>query len=166
MSKNPQPAPDLHLPSDLVDFLTSGKQLEYDPEECDAGAVTLIPLAQLGLQRFPVETSGESWFKDDPNAPGVNSYLVLAVDLIASCNDDYDPAGLLLWLPIERRYAAWDSSHCVIDQLPPAITWEQIASDPIPYIETSLGGCLPADRLVPWLSHHYGNSQVYEPQSA
>ncbi|MGF1578154.1 MAG: hypothetical protein ACFCD0_02195 [Gemmataceae bacterium] len=160
------PAPDLHLPPDLVAFLAAEKQLAYDPEECDAGAVTLIPLSKLQLQRFPVETSSESWYKEDPNAPGVNSYLVLAVDLIGSCNDNYEPAGLLLWLPIERRYAAWDSSHCVIDQLPADLTWGQIATDPVPYIETSLGRDLPTDRLVPWDTHPYSDSQVYEPQPA
>ena len=104
---------------------------------------------------------------DDPNAPGVNSYLVLAVDLIASCDDDYDPAGLLLWLPIERRYAAWDSSHCKIDLFAQDATWERIAADLVRYLEASLGGdgYDPAlERLVPWLSHPYGKKQVYKPQ--
>jgi hypothetical protein len=166
MAKRKQPAPNLHLPPDLAAFLAAGKRLEYDPEECDAGAVTLVPLAELKLQRFPVETSGDPSYKDDPNAPGVNSYLVLAVDLIASSNDNYEPAGLLLWLPIERRYAAWDSSHCTIDVFPADVTWERIAADPVPYIEASLGGELPTERLVPWPAHPYGDKQVYKPQPA
>jgi hypothetical protein len=167
MAKRKQPALELNLPADLIAFLAAGKQLEYDPDTCDAGAVTLIPLAKLKPQRFPVETSGDDFRKDDPNAPGVNSYLVLAVDLIAKCNENYDPAGLLLWLPIERRYAVWDSSHCNIDLFGEDVTWERIAADPAPYIEASCGGDpedVPTERLVPWLSHPYGKEQVYEPQ--
>lgn len=159
-------SPDMNLPPDLVAFLSAEKELEYDVDACDAGAVTLIPLKRLKLQRFPVETSSEPWYKDDPNAPGVNSYLVLAVDLIGECNDEYDPAGLLLWLPIERRYAAWDSSHCTIDMFPVDVTWERIAADPLPYLEASLGGSLDAERLVPWRMHPYGDKQVYKPQQA
>jgi hypothetical protein len=169
MAKRTQPASELNLPADLVAFLAAGKQLEYDPEACDAGAVTLVPLARLKLQRFPVETGGDAFRGDDPNAPGVNSYLVLAVDLVASCNGDYDPAGLLLWLPIERRYAAWDSSHCKIDVFAEEVTWERIAADPARYLEASLGGDgydPPLERLVPWLSHPYGKKQVYKPQPA
>lgn len=169
MAKQTQSTHELNLPKDLVDFLAAGKQLEYDPDACDAGVVKLVPLAKLKPQRFPVETSGDDFRKDDPNAPGVNSYLVLAVNLIAKCNDNYNPAGLLLWLPIERRYAAWDSDHCTIDMFEAKVTWDRIATDPIPYIEASCGGG-PEDsemeRLVPWLSHPYGKKQVYKPQPA
>jgi hypothetical protein len=37
---------------------------------------------------------------------------VLGVNLVASCTGDYEPVGFLLWLPVERRYGIWDSSHC------------------------------------------------------
>jgi len=169
MAKRKSTTPDPTIPADLAAFMTAGKQLEYDADACDAGAVTLVPLAELRLQRFPVETSGEDFRGRDPNAPGLNSYLVLAVDLIASCNDDYEPAGLLLWLPIERRYAAWDSSHCTIDMFADGVTWDQIAADPVAYIEASLGGGpkdSPMERLVPWVAHPYGDKQVYTPQPA
>lgn len=165
MAKQEQPAADLHLPPDLVAFLMTGKELEYDQKLCDAGAVKLIPLAKLKPQRFPVETSGEPWFKDDPNAPEVNSYLVLAVDLIGECNR-YKPAGLLLWLPIERRYAAWDDSHHTIDMFRADVTWERIAADPVPYIEGSIRGGAPTERLVPWRDHPYGDDWVCDPQPA
>jgi hypothetical protein len=167
MGKRKQPPSELQLPADLVAFLAAGKQLGYDPDACDAGAVTLVPLAGLKLKRFPVETSGDAFRKDDPNAPGVNSYLVLAVDLIASCDEDYSPAGLLLWLPVEQRYAAWDSSHCKIDVFAADVTWQRIAADPVKYLEASLGGDgydPPLERLVPWQSDPYGKKQVYKPQ--
>ncbi|MCA9070328.1 MAG: hypothetical protein KDA84_15455 [Planctomycetaceae bacterium] len=156
----------MNLPMDLVEFLSVGTQLEYDPDDCDAGVVTLLPLAELKLERFPVETSGQPFFKDDPNHPNVNSYLVLGVNLIASC-DDYDPRGLLLWLPIEHRYAAWDDSHCTILVFGEQVTWDDIINNPVPYLEGSLGADgsdAPFESLVPWLSHPYGDEQVYEPQ--
>ena len=169
MAERKQLAPELNLPADLAAFLAAGRQLQYDAEACGAGAVTLVPLNELKPQRFPVETIGETFRADDPNAPGVNSYLVLAVDLIADCNDEYEPTGLLLWLPVERRYAAWDSSHCKIDMFADDVTWERIAADPVPYIEASMGGGPvgpPTERLVPWVAHPYGDTQVYTPQPA
>lgn len=129
----------------------------------------MIRVSRAKTERFPVETSGEAFFKDAPNFPGVKSYLVLGVDLVASCNDNYEPAGLLLWLPIERRYAAWDSSHCTIDVFAEEVTWERIAADPVPHLEASCGGDgidPPFKRLVPWLSHPYGDKQVYVLQPA
>lgn len=159
-----------NLPADLVAFLTARKELEYDPKTCEPGAVTLTPLEQLKLQRFPMETSGQEYYDQDPHAPGVNSYLVLAVDLIAKCTGDFDPAGLLLWLPIERRYAVWDSSHCTIHLFAKKVTWKRIVADPAPYIDASCGGDGPEDSematLVPWKSHPYGKKQVYVPQPA
>src|SRR6266511_2538682 len=77
MAKKRQPPPDMNLPADLVSFLAAGKQLEYDPATCKAGALTLRPLAKLRPHRFPVETSGSPVFEQDPHFPKVNSYLVL-----------------------------------------------------------------------------------------
>ena len=161
---------DLDLPADLVKFLSAGKQLVYDPSPCEAGALTLIPLAELKLQRFPVETSSLEVYPQDPHYPSENSYLVLAVDLVASCSGDYDAAGLLLWLPIEKRYGIWDSSHCGIQMFGPEIAWERIAADPVPHINAGWTGIDPAsppmEDLVPWPTHPYGEGQVYEPQPA
>src|SRR6185436_13140314 len=96
--------PDLHLFPDLVAFFAAEKQLEYDPELCEAGAITLVPLSDLKLERFPVEAGSLPVFEQDPHYPNVNSYLVLGVNLVANCTGDYDATGLLLWLPVERRY--------------------------------------------------------------
>lgn len=56
MTKQQQSPDALNLPQDLVAFLADGKQFEYDPKACEAGAVTLLSLSDLKLQRFPVET--------------------------------------------------------------------------------------------------------------
>jgi hypothetical protein len=132
--------------------------------------VALVPLSELKLERFPVETSGSEFFKQDPNYPRVNSYLVLGVNLTADCDGGYDAVGLLLWLPIERRYATWDSSHCTIRLFGPDVTWTKIAAAPVPHINAQWTDIdplsPPVTDLVPWHDHPYGNEQVYEPQPA
>jgi hypothetical protein len=80
-------------------------------------------LAELKPERSPVETSSLRVFGQDPHDPDVNSYLVLGVNLVASCTGGHEPAGLLLWLPVERRYGIRDSSHCGIQVFGPEVTW-------------------------------------------
>jgi hypothetical protein len=168
MAKRRQKAPAPELPADLVAFLAAGKRLEYDPSSCEAGAVTLLPLGTVKLERFPVETSGSKLFEQDPHFPKVNSYLVLAVNLVARCTGDYDPVGLLIWLPVERRYGVWDSSHCTIQMFGPEVTWERIAASPVSHINAGWTGidpdAPPMEDLVPWPTHPYGTRQVYTPQ--
>lgn len=161
--------PPIDLPADLVLFLAAGKQLVYDPSLCEAGAVTLLPLAELRLQRFPVETSRlGDLFKQDPHYPSVNSYLVLGVNLVAACTGDYEHTGLLLWLPVEKRYGVWDSSHCGIQMFATTVTWDQIVESPAPHINAGWTGIdpqsPPMDELTPWPTHPYGDKQVYTPR--
>jgi hypothetical protein len=170
MGKRREQTPGLDLPEDLVAFLAAGKRLEYDPKRCEAGAVTLLPLADLKLQRFPVETSSLPVFEQDPHYPDVKSYLVLGVNLVARCSRSYEPVGLLIWLPVERRYGIWDSSHCGIQTFGPEVTWERIAADPAPHLNAGWTGIDPNAQkmtaLVPWPAPPYGDRQVYEPQPA
>jgi hypothetical protein len=164
------PAPGLDLPADLVAFLTAGKQLDYDPEPCEAGALTLVSLAELKLERFPVETGSLSAYEQDPHYPDVKSYLVLGVNLVASCTGGYEAVGLLMWLPIEHRYGIWDSSHCGIQVFGPEVTWAAIVASPVPHINAGWTGidpdAPPMESLVPWPAHPYHSRQVYDPQPA
>jgi hypothetical protein len=73
---------ELRLPANLVEFLAADKQLDYDPDACEAGAVTLVPLSELGLERFPVETGSLPVYEQDSHYPDVKSYLVLGVNLV------------------------------------------------------------------------------------
>ena len=161
---------ELRLPADLVEFLAAGKQLEHGPDDCEAGAVTLVPLAELRLERFPVETGSLDVYEQDPHYPDVKSYLVLGVNLVARCTGDYKPAGLLMWLPVERRYGIWDSSHCGIQVFGPKVTWGRIAARPAPHIDAGWTGINlrspPMKELVPWPAHPYHDQQVYKPQPA
>jgi hypothetical protein len=168
MGGQQQPTTALSLPSDLEAFLAAGKQLEYDPAPCEAGMLTLLSLAELRLARFPVETAQLPVYQQDPSYPEVKSYLVLGVNLVASCTAGYEPVGLLLWLPIEQRYGIWDSSHCSIQIFGPEVTWDKITTNPVPHINAGWTGidpeAPPMEELIPWPHHPYGDQQVYTPQ--
>ena len=90
----------------MVAFLQRGKQPDYDPASCEAGAVTFLPLDKLQVEFFPMTPDSP----DDPHAGEYGSYLVAGVSLVATC-DGYDPVGLLLWLPLDGRYGTWDGEH-------------------------------------------------------
>jgi hypothetical protein len=154
------------LPADLVAFLRARKQLEYDSEKCEAGKLEILAPSELKFHRFPVETSGSDSFEQDPHFPEANSYLVLGVNLVKSCRD-YEPVGLLIWLPVEKRYGIWDSSHCTIRMFPADATWSGIAADPVRYVNAGWGlNDLVTEELIPWKEHPYSDDQVYEPQPA
>jgi hypothetical protein len=166
MNERQQSAPDLNLPDDLRAFLAAGKRLEYDPGASEAGGIELVPLKDLKLERFPVQTGPLP--DQDPDFPGSNSFLVLGVNLVASCTGGYDPVGLLLWLPLERRYGIWDDSHGTIRVFGPAITWKRIAADPVPHIDAGWTGfhpdSPPMEDLMPWPAHSRQDRPVYDVQ--
>jgi uncharacterized protein (TIGR02996 family) len=159
---------ELRLPDDLVTYLAAGKQLGMDDGDSEAGAISLLSLSGLKLERFPMETGGLDCYEQDPHYPNVKSYLVLGVNLVAGCTGGYKHVGLLLWLPVERRFGGWDSSHCTIAMFGPDVTWTQIAADPGHYIDANWGNPgAPGDIttwLIPWPAHPYGDKQVYDPQ--
>jgi hypothetical protein len=143
----------LQLPADLVAFLDAGRQLEYDPAACEAGAVTLLPRSELRLRTFGAHCGGTSHEAGDPH-PGPGVYLVSGVDLVASCTGDYEPEGLLVWFPGERSFGVWDSSHDYVLVFGPAVSWAQIARSPARFINAQWAfedlDRAPAEFLVPW----------------
>ncbi len=139
----------LELPDDLVAFLKEGRQLEYNPTRCEIGRATLLPLAQLKLELFGVSTQSSVVEKEDPCSGQGGCYLVDGVSLLASCQG-YDPEGMLLWLPRERRYATWDSSHLGIHVFPPETTWLDIAADLPGYVNRQWGNWTREQTLIPW----------------
>jgi hypothetical protein len=156
----------LQLPSDLIAFLSAGRQLQYDPANCEAGAVTLVPLTELKLERFPMETGSLEVFEQDPYFPQQGSYLVSGVNLTATCTNGHEAIGLLLWLPLERRYATWDSSHCTIQVFGPEVTWEQITAAPAAHINAQWSDMdpesPPVQDLIPWPAHFYSEKQIHQ----
>jgi hypothetical protein len=100
---------EMHLPKDLVAFLRSGRQLEYDAEKCEAGRVVLKNVEQLTVS--DVYVGSEESPSDDSNASVSGYYAIPSVSLLAECDASYDPEGILMWLPDQRRFGTWDDSH-------------------------------------------------------
>jgi hypothetical protein len=151
---------DLNLPDDLFAFLQNGKQLEYDPATCEAGAITFLPVDRLRIEFFPMISESP----EDPHAGESGCYLVKGVSLIASC-DNYDPTGLLLWLPLDERYGLWDGEHGTLFVFGPDVDWSEIARDLPRHInaEWSVEGSAAVTDLIPWPRHSYNPEQVCHP---
>lgn len=149
-------AGELNLPSDLVAFLKAGRQLEYDPEECDAGRVTLHRLEDLKLRSLKTRTEGTPYSADDPYRKKLESlsekeyevwcdsrrlnwldvpYEVPGVSLTASA-EEFDPDGLLVWLPNERQFGVWDGDHAYLMVFSHKVTWSDITANPAQYINS------------------------------
>jgi hypothetical protein len=161
-----QQNPDLQLPHDLIAFLNAGGELAYDPEECDAGRVELVSLPALRLQHFPYDPEGTPLVTSDPLAAAVGCYLVPGVSLIAT-SEDYNPVGLLLWLPDERRYGTWDDSHNEIRIFGERVSWARIAANPARCLNLAIvmedDEEFPQELLVPSPRYRFHEPCVYEP---
>jgi len=161
---------DMKLPADLIAFFQASRELEYDPTTCEAGSVTLLPLEELNIELFPIETGSLKCFEQDPHYPKRGSYLVTGVNLVSDCTNGYEGVGLLLWLPVEERYATWDNSHCLIAVFGPEVTWSHIAAAPAAHLNAQWSGIDPTSpatsALIPWPNHRYSERQVYDPLPA
>lgn len=69
---------------------------------------------------------------DVPHAGEIGYYEVPAISLTNKC-ENYDPEFLLLWLPNEKLYGAWDSDDWYLFVFP-GKTWTDIVNDPRTYI--------------------------------
>jgi hypothetical protein len=123
---------ELNLPRDLVQFLEDGRQLTYDSSLCECGLVRLLPLNQLVVEEFYVDSEGGVLEAIDPHRGEKGYYRVTAVDLVADC-EGYDPKGILIWLPELELFGTWDIDHW--DMLVfPGVTWKDIAANPERYL--------------------------------
>jgi len=150
----------MNLPQDLIDFLAAGKQLEYDPDACEAGAIRLLPLEQLKLELFPMFIDSEmgDLYANNPHRGHNGYYLVLGVNLVAECVE-YDPCGLLMWFPLEQRFGIWDAGHWYIVVFGPEQTWSEIVRSPARHInalwDSGFADAVPTTPLQPWSLHRY-----------
>lgn len=148
---------DRNLPADLVEYLQQGAQPDYDPAQCEAGVVKLLPLEKLKVEYFPMSPDTP----DDPHAGEYGSYLVIGVSLLAEC-EGYRPDGLLLWLPLDGRYGTWDGEHETLQVFDVDVNWSEISKDLPRYINSQWGldGSAPISGLVPWGRHPYNAEQL------
>lgn len=137
-----------NLPNGAVEFLKAGKQLSYDFKSVETGEVK--------LKRFEDLILGEIWsdtdMEGDPHQFEEGHYAIPAVKLTGEC-EHYLPEYLLLWLPNEKMFGAWDSDHGVLTVFNGA-TWADIVANPAPFIsaqwnpESGVG-----TRFQPWQTY-------------
>ena len=144
----------MNLPSDLEDFLNAGRQLDYDASECEMGKVTLKDVSSLQVADYPTDL-----FNLDidltmfPESGSLPSFTTEGVSLIAEC-EDYDPDGLLLWIPKLNSYGTWDCDHEVVSAFPSDVSWSMISNDPLRYLNAFWGDLTDEDTglsvVLPW----------------
>jgi hypothetical protein len=157
----------MNLPDDLRQFLETKQELQYSWGECEVGQIKLLELHELEIQLFPTDVdNGPFDHSADPHHREMGCYLVPAVSLVAEC-ENYEPQGILLWIPGDRCFGTWDDSHTLIEAFDPSVTWTQIVAAPLSYIEAfwgggqgRIGGLAP---LVPWPRYEYSSEQIHWP---
>jgi len=128
-----------NLPAELVEFLTSGKKLEYDPSSIEPGVVGLKGLDELELGVVWVNSEESPLSDDDPNAGDKGYYEVPAVSLLREC-EGYDPDFILLWLPNEQSFGTWDCDHWDLYVFS-GRTWPDIVADPATFLNAQWSDC-------------------------
>jgi hypothetical protein len=123
---------DNNLPNDLEIFLRSGKQFDYDAEATETGEIELKSLSEIEPGVVWVNSKVSPLNDDAPHAGETGYYEVPAISLTNKC-ENYDPEFLLLWLPNEKLYGAWDSDDWYLYVFP-GKTWTDIVNDPRTYI--------------------------------
>jgi hypothetical protein len=124
--------PHADFPEDFLNFLKSGRQLEYGPEECEPGRVTLLPLKKIAPNVVYVDSFDAPFAINDPHAGEDGCYIVPVYNLVAEC-ENYDPDGILIWLPDQKVFGSWDSENWDVLVFPNA-TWSDIAANPVKYL--------------------------------
>jgi hypothetical protein len=124
---------ELGLPPDLIAFLHSGRQLEFDHSVTEVGLVRLKPLDHLRFDEFTVTAVGTPLERKDPHR-GENGYYALrVVDLIGE-SDSYSPEGLLAWFCEYQVYGAWDTDHHNAVAFP-KVAWSKIVANPAKFLD-------------------------------
>jgi len=107
----------------LADFVKAGKQLKYDERKAEPGMVGICGFGELKAEMIDVCR---------PSGFGDGYFKVPAVSLTNEC-EDYAPEYILLWLPNEKLYGAWNCDDGYLTVFPDA-KWEDIVGNPLPYI--------------------------------
>ena len=112
----------MNLENALIEFLKSGKKLEYDYDQAEPGFVGLCSINDIKEDIIYIE---------GPNK-GKSYYKIPAVSLTNE-NEYYEPEFILLWLPNEKMYGTWDSDHWDLYVFENK-NWKDIENNPLPYI--------------------------------
>ena len=111
----------MNIDIELENYLKSDEKLAYDFSKAEPGEVRLCSMDELKL--------GVVWVSPES---GDGYFEIPAVSLTNYC-EAYEPEYILLWLPNEQVYGAWDCDHWELIIYEDA-SWSDIANDPVSYI--------------------------------
>jgi hypothetical protein len=150
----------VEVPEDLFGFLRAGRRLQYDAGVCEAGMVQLHRPENLRQVVFRAQTYGTPAARLDPHSGEAGTYAVPGVDLVASCDGDYEPEGLLVWFPSEQQYGVVDTDRDYVLLFGPDVRWADIATSPAEHINAQWGfpeiRRVPTSFLEPWHRYTWG----------
>lgn len=127
----------MNIDIELENYLKSDQKLTYDFSKAEPGEVRLCSLDEL--------KPGVVWVSPES---GDGYFEIPAVSLTNYC-EAYDPEYILLWLPNEQVYGAWDCDHWELIIFEDA-SWADIARDPVSYINAQWDGRSPlAKKIIP-----------------
>jgi len=112
----------MNLPEDLITFLRSKLELNYDHTSVEPGFVGMIDFEKMKL--------GHVWIEG--NLSGKSYYEIPAINLTDSCKY-YDPEYILCYLPNEEMYGTWDTDHWILYVFPNR-SWTDILKSPADFI--------------------------------
>jgi hypothetical protein len=145
-----------NLPSEAVEFLKAGKQLNYDFKSIEAGEVKLKRFDQLELKEVWIGTDIDG----DPHANEDGYYSIPAVSLTGECKN-YSPEFILLWLPEEKIFGGWDCDHWVLTVFP-AATWTDIVASPAHYLNAQWDySSKVGTHLKPWPKYQFKTGRPF-----
>jgi membrane protease YdiL (CAAX protease family) len=112
------------LPDDLVAFLESKRDLDYDPTQCEIGVFTFRTLDEVGEIDLAVDAEDHQ-----------SNCIIRALDLVKTC-EVYDPRGMFVYIPSLRKYGSYDSENRVLITYR-GMSWTNFSSDPARYINAA-----------------------------
>ena len=116
--------PQDELPDDLVEFLKSDRRLEYDAAVCEIGVFTFRSLEEVEEIDLAVRAEGQD-----------STCTIRALDLLKSCAE-YDPRGILVYIPALRKYGSYDSEgESLITYR--GMAWSDFLAEPARYINAA-----------------------------
>lgn len=115
------------LPDDLIAFLQSGCRLDFDAADCEIGVFSLRFLNDI--EEIAMTVAAEK---------GDSSCVIRGLDLLKSC-EDYNPRGMLVYIPSLRKYGSYDAEKKSLITFRD-MSWSAFRADPAKYINAGWSG--------------------------
>lgn len=121
------------LPPEVLEFLKAGKSLDYDVSKSTVGPIRFVDSSRVKVEEIEVTSDNSNVGEFDPYDFLGGSYHVDVINLVAE-SADYDPFGILGWVPVYRAFGSWDVEHRTLLLFETA-TWSDIVRDPRRYLD-------------------------------